>query len=138
MARSNSRLSYQDCFQLLDKALANEKGSRIKVADRAAAVHLRSRLHYARSLDRLDNEETYPEGHLMHGKSPYDPLVCKIRKDKTHHWVYVLKSDQVFYHTEEIGEDDGIIQGSPSDNGETDREEEGKAAKAPEEEERRA
>lgn len=137
MAKSSSRLSYGDCYELLDKALAGAKGSRIKVVDRSAAVHLRSRLHYARALDRADNEAVYPEGHQLRGRSPYDPLTVKIRKEPSGYWVYMVKSDQMQYQVEDIGEGDGIIQGSGSDHRETEVKEEDPPA-APVEEERRA
>lgn len=137
MAKSSSRLSYGDCYELLDKALAGTKGSRIKVVDRSAAVHLRSRLHYARALDRQDNESVYPEGHALRGRSPYDPLIIKIRKEVSGYWVYMIKSDHMQYTVEDIGEGDGIIKGSGSDHREAEVEAEAAPA-APVEEERRA
>jgi len=80
MVASNSRFSYSDCFQLMDQAIADEKGIRIKFATREEAWHFRIRLHTARRIDRTDNLETYGLGHPMHGKSAYDPLTMRIRE----------------------------------------------------------
>jgi len=136
MAKSNSRHSYQDCFDLLDLALGAAKGSRIKIVDHSAAVHLRSRIHYARQIDRDDNADVYAEGHPLHNRSPYDPIVCKIKKERSGWWLYLVKSDQMEYRTEETGEDDGVLQGSGRDSGEVEGEEE--TPSTPKEEERRA
>lgn len=79
MATSNSRLSFDDCFEALDRALASPRGIRIIVDDEGAAYHLRNRLHKARVLDRKANAETYDETHPLHGTSEYDELVVKLR-----------------------------------------------------------
>ena len=78
MVTSNSRFSYSDCFDLMDKALADAKGIRVRFASESAARHFRMRMHTARRLDRSDNLLTYPEGEAMHGRSPYDPLIVRL------------------------------------------------------------
>ena len=80
MVASNSRFSYSDCFELMDKAMADEKGIRIRFSTKEEAWHFRIRLHTARRIDRTDNMETYGIGHPMHGKSAYDPLTMRIRE----------------------------------------------------------
>jgi hypothetical protein len=83
----------------------------------------------------LDNESVYPEGHQLRGRSPYDPLTLKIRKERSGFWVYMVKVEHMKYKVEEIGEADGIVEGSGSDH----REAESEAEAAPAlEEERRA
>lgn len=78
MGMSTSRLAYSDCYELMEKAIVDQKGIRIKFASFDDAFHYRLRLHNARKIDRNDNFHTYEEGHKMHGKSPYDQLVMRI------------------------------------------------------------
>ena len=78
MSLSNSRLAYTDCFDLLDRALDEPRGIRIELADHNSANYLRMRIHHARTIDRNENTKTYPADHHLHGRSPYDILVCRI------------------------------------------------------------
>lgn len=78
MVTSNSKLSFDDCFDALDRALASARGIRLSFTSEGAARHFRTRLHTARRLDREANAETYEEGHPLHGTSQYDPLVVKL------------------------------------------------------------
>lgn len=80
MGMSNSRLAFSDCYDLMEKAIADPKGIRIKFLSRDDAWHYRLRLHNARQIDRKDNLEIYEEGHTMHGKSPYDVLIMRIEE----------------------------------------------------------
>lgn len=138
MAGSTSRLSYQDCFELYDKALAAAKGIRHRAGSKDAAMHLKSRLHYARSIDRKDNREVYDEGEPLYGRSAYDPITIRLRQHGGAWWLYLLRVDKIEYHTENIGEDDGDTEGTSSDNGKTEGEKEDPPAKAAQKEERRA
>ncbi len=79
MVTSTSRLAYGDCYDLMDKAIADPKGIKIKFAQEEDAWHFRIRLHTARKIDRLDNMVTYPETHALHGRSVYDALVMRIK-----------------------------------------------------------
>lgn len=84
MVTSTSRLAYSDCFDLMDKAIADPKGIKIKFAQGEDAWHFRIRLHTARKIDRNDNRDIYPDNHRMHGRSPYDQLTMRIRlEDKS-------------------------------------------------------
>lgn len=78
MVTSTSRLAYGDCFDLMDKAIADPKGIKIKFGLEAEAWHFRIRLHTARKIDRADNKITYMDVHPMHGKSVYDVLTMRI------------------------------------------------------------
>lgn len=80
MVTSSSRLAYSDCFDLMDKAIADPKGIKVKFAAGEDAWHFRIRLHTARKIDRLDNMEVYDQGHHMHGRSVYDQLTMRIRQ----------------------------------------------------------
>lgn len=106
MVASNSRFSYGDCFELMDKAIADPKGIRIKFADANAAMYFRIRLHTARRIDRTDNLETYPAGHQMHGKSVYDPLTMRIRTRSDGVWLRLEKVDAQEFEVASLSEDE--------------------------------
>lgn len=82
MTLPTSELAYQDCYAILDAALADEQGVKVRLATKAQAYHLRQRAHYARSLDRRKNLEVYPEvTDPMHGISYYDKLTLRVIED---------------------------------------------------------
>ena len=80
MVVSTSRLAYSDCFDLMEKAIADQKGIQIKFAKYEDAHHFRLRLHSSRRIDRNDNKVLYGEDHPMYGRSVYDQLTMRIRK----------------------------------------------------------
>jgi hypothetical protein len=80
MVASSSRLAYSDCFDLMEKAIADPKGIQIKFAKYEDAHHFRLRLHSSRKIDRKDNMILYGEDHPMYGRSVYDQLTMRIRK----------------------------------------------------------
>ncbi len=82
MSLSRSPRSFDDCYEIMDRALDDEKGARFAVKDISQAMYTRMRLHHARSLDRVTNLTAHPEGHAMHGCSVYDELVVRIREDR--------------------------------------------------------
>jgi hypothetical protein len=81
MVTSTSRLAFSDCYELMEKAINDPKGIKVKFARDEDAWHFRVRLHTARRIDRMDNIQLFPEGHMMHGKSPYDQLVMRIKEN---------------------------------------------------------
>lgn len=94
MSISTSRLSYADCYELMDRAVADAKGVRIFIGSEDKATHFRMRCHTARQINRRDNEKIYPVGQPMHGASPYDALTFRIREDdEGQYWVYAEKSE---------------------------------------------
>lgn len=78
MAFSEAIASYDDVRTLLDQAIASEKGIRIHLETPAACIHLRHRAYAFRKMDRRNNREIFPPGHIQHGKSPYDSLMLTI------------------------------------------------------------
>ncbi len=80
MSTSTSRLSYGDCFDLLDRACADAKGMRVKFSTFAAAQAFRMRMYGARQIDREDNKQVYSKDHPMHGRSPYDVLRMTVQR----------------------------------------------------------
>ena len=89
MSIPKSKLSYPDCVELFDAALADEVGARLPVADMDAAYHMRTRLNMYRQLDREDNKLAFEAGVTMHGKSVYDELKVRIKKSASGIYIYV-------------------------------------------------
>lgn len=108
MAISNSRFSYGDCYDLMDKALADPKGIRIKFNSWGDALHFRLRLHTARRIDRKDNLDVFPAEHAMHGKSPYDPLIMRLKRtaDGEVTWLRLEKVDAREFEVESLTDGD--------------------------------
>lgn len=104
MSTSNSRLTYQDCYDVLDKALDDPIGVRVKVATDGDAANFRVRLHTARRIDREENATMYGPDHPMYGKSVYDPLVIKIRPIRGQWYVYIE------HRSNSIGEVEGLSE----------------------------
>ena len=104
MVTSTSRLAYSDCFDLMDKAIADPKGIKVKFAAGEDAWHFRIRLHTARKIDRLDNKDIYEQGHRMHGRSVYDQLTMRIRKADDHAWLRLERIDARVFEIESLTE----------------------------------
>lgn len=95
MTISTSPLSYRDCYDMMDEALRDPKGTRHRInkptydASWAEANFLRMRMHQARSLHRKENERIFPSDHKMHGVSPYDVLTIRIKSVDNAVYVYI-------------------------------------------------
>lgn len=99
MTISDSPLSYQDCYDAMERALEDTKGIRLRVAKVADAYHLRMRLNQARAINRRENRRTYDPEHHLFGRSIYDRLMFKV-KERTNH-----NGDQrVYVYLERIGD----------------------------------
>jgi hypothetical protein len=81
MPLSNSILAYDDVREILDKALAAEKGLAITVKTRGKAVSLRQRCYKFRSLAREESFKLYGPGDTRRGHSPYEELHISISDD---------------------------------------------------------
>lgn len=87
MTISISRLAYEDCYKVMDAALDDAVGARVKFSDHGMAMFFRMRLNQARKIDRKDNMQLYEEDHPLYGRSAYDKLVARVEDT----WVYVEK-----------------------------------------------
>jgi hypothetical protein len=105
MSYPNSHMAYTDCFEVMDRALADEKGVRLLMADRTAAEYQRTRINYARKMNRRQNEKIYsdPE-HPLHGASAYDKLVCRIKQYNGKCWLYVEHYAPIYKGIEDLTE----------------------------------
>lgn len=106
MTISTSHLAYGDCYEAMDRALTNSRGVRVAVADMDAATFLRMRMHQARVIDRRRKTEIYPEpDHPLHGASPYDKLVVRLRNEDGRTWVYIEQVSGLSNEIEPLGEE---------------------------------
>jgi len=110
MTLPTHRVSYQVEYDILDKAVGDELGARIRMPSIESATHLRSRIHQARKIDRQENTEAYDEGEPMHGQSVYDKLVCRIRQ----------KNGKVYLYIEQRSAESFEIEPLSADNDETE------------------
>jgi len=90
MSLNNSRLAYEDCYDILDKALEIDGGVRVEFDNEEDATFHRMRLNQARQLDRTFNRDRYPNPeHPKHRRSDYDGLMFRVRKREEKWWIYV-------------------------------------------------
>lgn len=107
MSTSTSRFAYQDCYDVLDRALEDDRGVRVKVKTLGDGTNFRVRIHTARRIDRDENRVLYPEqDHPMHGRSVYDPLVVKLATVNGAHYVYIEKREVIIGEVEGLSEVD--------------------------------
>jgi hypothetical protein len=109
MSLSNSRQAYEDCYDMMDKALESSDGVRVGFEDREQAVYLRMRMNQARQLDRKFNTGRYNGDDPRRRHSEYDVLSMRIRVEGGMYWIYIEKRQkpQVI---EEIKADEPIKQ----------------------------
>ena len=85
MSANQSNLSYEDCYEVLDRALEADHGIRVSFDDNSAAYNFRQRCHYARKLSRIESRSIYLDpSDPQRGKSVYDPLVISLREKAVH------------------------------------------------------
>lgn len=132
MVTSSSLLSFSDCTELMDRALAEPKGLRVSFKSMGPARHFRVRCHQARKLHRQQNAETYELSHPLHGRSEYDALLVRIRWEPSAElaWVYFTQNKIERLHVEPIPDnidvDDLVIYEDPEpDEPTAEMEEEG-------------
>lgn len=115
MSRTDAKFAYEDCYAILDQAIADAEGVRVGFPTDDACFVYRHRLNYARLLDRRQNKEIYPQDHPMHGQSEYDKLQFTIVETSSEWtdapspwWVYVkhLKMPKVVESLSEVGASD--------------------------------
>lgn len=95
MSISTSKLAYEDCYDILDRALNAPSGIRVAAETRGQAVQLLTRLNYARTLEReLSKEIHHPES-SDYNVSQYDTLqVRRPREEDSKWWIYIVRRGQ--------------------------------------------
>ena len=91
MPTSLSRLSFEDCFDILNQAADDGSGVRVAFAREGDATHFRMRCNAARAMDRKENAETYEQGHVLFGRSVYDNIVIRLVREVTQTFLYFEK-----------------------------------------------
>ena len=114
MTIPTNRMSYQDIYEMYDKAGDDPLGIRVPFTSRELATTYRTRMHKARVIDRDENRRVYERGHPMHGQSAYDKYQISIRQGDDDTWfVYIeprdkyVAKDDVEFLSEVEGEEDG-------------------------------
>lgn len=117
MSQINSLRAYDDCRLVFEAALADPKGSRVRIGTQEAAMNMRTRMHYFRNLDRKANANIYPQDHPQYGTSVYDPYVVRnpIRDEDGEWWLYVEPRAAADLLIEGLSEVDGLIDANVTD-----------------------
>lgn len=89
------------------------------MANEGAAKKFRSRLHYARVIDRNDNRDNFSLDHPMYGRSTYDQIVTEFRYEGSFVWIYLTNQSSAIHIIEEIPDEHEATNG---DNGEVEGE----------------
>jgi len=105
MSTSPSRLAYQDCFELMDLALADSRGIRVKIDNPGTAKKCRQRINQARVIDRKENMLAIADGDPMQGKSQYDYLEIGVKVNKKGEiWLVLERKDTRKYEVESLSQ----------------------------------
>jgi hypothetical protein len=114
MTMPTSLRAYSDCEALYEQAQADPKGCRAQFATEASAIHMRTRMHQFRKLDRDYNATLHPPDDPRHGTSAYDDYECRIFKDEDGvlWWLYVEPRSARVLVVEGLSDVGGFIEGS--------------------------
>lgn len=96
MTLPTSRAAYEDYYAILDRALADPAGIRIKVDSWETASYHRVRLHTARAIARTESREIYAPGDPQYNVSPHDRLSVLIRGSNERDIWYLLIVPRTF------------------------------------------
>lgn len=95
MPIASNRMSYTDCYEILDKAGNDPKGIRVPFDSRREARHYQMRLHNSRAVDRRENKSLYQPGDPLYGQSAYDVYSIRMREGDDGTWfVYIEPKDK--------------------------------------------
>lgn len=113
MSLSTSRMAYTAQYEIMDRALEDPRGVRVRYKSVDEATFQRMRFNQARSLDRDKNAAIYPKEDPKWNVSPYDLLVFRVFADEGGEfgWIYLEKNDQLPSVIESLsdGEADPIL-----------------------------
>jgi hypothetical protein len=106
MASSTSRLAYQDCFNLFERANEEPLGLKFRCESSNFATYFRSRLNKARVIDREDNALAYDSDHPMHGRSVYDDIEVRVKNGASGTWIIMEKISSRKFEIVSLTEED--------------------------------
>jgi len=78
--------NWEDFF---NQALEAERGIAVELESEGQAVRFKQKLNQGRVKQRKINASVYPQGHLLHNKTPWDDLV--VTSDPTDASVVLIK-----------------------------------------------
>lgn len=107
MTLSSNRGAYQDCYKLLEQALATQRGIRVLCKDYTEAHLLRLRLNKARLLNAEANRRTFEPEHPLYNTSEFYILTIKVEfEEGRQRWLCILEKKQhSMIEVEEIPDD---------------------------------
>lgn len=106
MALPNQIAAYEDCFDIFDKALADDKGVRVSFEDHGQARYFQLRMCNARALQRAESTRLYDRTDIRWNKSIYDGLVVRNPAPDPDGvwWVYIERHGAQITGVESIAE----------------------------------
>lgn len=110
MPTSTSRLSYLDCFDYFEQALADPRGLVIAFTEIGDARQFRLRMNAARKIDREENAEAYmdQQDHPLFGRSQYDGMQIKLRQGKDRIFLIIEKVETTILEVLPLSEAEAI------------------------------
>lgn len=94
MSAPTSRAAYEAEFDLLDRAVASERGVQRLFTDRGAAFQFRTRLHKARSYDQEDSKKIYERTDPQWNSTPYACIIVREPFYEQERGVWVLRLEK--------------------------------------------
>lgn len=106
MPVTKSPLAFEDCRELMAKALETERGIRVPCDDMRSTHRLRARMFTLRRIDRDANRKIYPEESVLHENSEFDKLVITIPRAEDGKTplpeIHLVKRSMKHYDVEEL------------------------------------
>lgn len=122
MTATTSPVAYDDCYAIFDRALKAKRGVRIEVPTEGAGMQLYTRLHYARSLEREQNNKVFTDpDDPRRGVSEYDVLIVRKPKLDGDQWWVRIERRALAHKIEEIDDATTASRGAV-DEGDTEPE----------------
>lgn len=106
MPLSNSLLSYVDCQQALEKAMASDLGVVVQFTESGKAYSFSQRCNKFKQIFRKTTMENLPKDDPNYGTSPYDSIRVMMKTKKAgEYWVVELrKRETLEYQIRDIKE----------------------------------
>lgn len=92
-----SRMAYEECYDILDRAMESERGIQILYDKKGDALHFRVMLCAARDQDRKNNGRVYQPGDPLYRQTLYSKLRIRmpIFDEERNKWVLRLGKDVI-------------------------------------------
>lgn len=97
-----SKTAYEDCYDILDRALASPAGIRTSCMGKGPAHHLNGRLQFARMLSRRESRDIHEPGQPGYDTSAYDTLIIRQPREEDGVWWIYIEPRKVTGEIEEL------------------------------------